>query len=114
MVEKRRLGEIDYEVGSDNVFADIGVPNPEGALLKAQLARQINHIVEQRGLSQTNVATLLGIAQPKVSNLNVGRLRGFSVERLIRFLTLLGNEVKIVLRPSAQQHGETRVTTENP
>jgi predicted XRE-type DNA-binding protein len=108
VVDKRRLGEIEYEAGSGNVFADIGVPNPEEALLKAKLAHQINRIVEQRGLSQASVATILGIAQPKVSNLNVGRLRGFSVERLMRFLTLLGNDVEIVERPVAQEHGETR------
>src|SRR5258708_5196149 len=112
MVDKRRLGEIDYEVGSGNVFADIGVPNADEALLKAQLAHQVNRIIEQRGLSQAEAATLLGIAQRKVSNLNVGRLRGFSVERLMRFLTLLGNDVEIVVRPVAQEHGATRVTTE--
>jgi predicted XRE-type DNA-binding protein len=114
MVEKRSLGEINYEVGSRNVFADIGVPNPEEALLKAQLTHQINRIIERRGLSQEDAAALLGIAQPKVSNLNVGRLRGFSVERLMRFLTLLGNDVEIVVRPVAQQHGETRVTVDIP
>ena len=112
MVEKPRLGEIDYEVGSENVFADVGVANPEEALLKAQLAHQINRKVEQRGLSHADAAALLGISQPKVSNLNVGRLRGFSVERLMRFLTLLGNGVEIVVRPVPQEDGETRVTVD--
>lgn len=65
MVDERRLGKIDYEVGSGNVFADIGVPNPEDALLKVQLAHQINRIIEQRGLSQADAAALLGIPSPK-------------------------------------------------
>jgi predicted XRE-type DNA-binding protein len=112
MIEKHQLREEDYEVGSGNVFADIGVPNPDEALLKAQLARQINRAIGEKGLSQAEVAVLLGIAQPKVSNLNVGRLRGFSVERLMRFLTLLGNDVDIVVRPVTAQRGETRVLSE--
>lgn len=94
------------------MFADIGVANPLAALLKAQLTRQMNRIIEQRGLSQASVATILGITQPKVSNLNVGRLRGFSVERLMRFLTLLGNDVEFVVRPVAGERGETHVTVE--
>lgn len=114
MVGKRRLGEIDYEIGGGNVFADIGVPEPEEALVKAQLTHQINRLIEQRGLSQADAAALLGISQPKVSNLAVGRLRGFPVERLMRFLTLLGNDVEIVVRPVAQEHGETRVTIDIP
>jgi len=114
MVEERHRGDMSYEVGSGNVFADIGVPDPDEALLKAQLAHQINRVIEQRGLSQADAAVLLGISQPKVSNLNVGRLRGFSVERLMRFLTFLGNDVDIVVRPVAQPPGQTRVTVTTP
>jgi predicted XRE-type DNA-binding protein len=112
VVEKKRLGEIEYEVGSGNVFADIGVPNPEEALLKAQLASRINQIIERRGLTQVTAAELLGIDQPKVSHLRVGRLRGFSVERLLRFLTLLGTDVEIVLtaKPDDRAEAQVRVT----
>jgi predicted XRE-type DNA-binding protein len=86
MVEKPRLGEIDYEVGSENVLADVGVANPEEARLKAQLAHQINRVIEQRGLSQADAAALLGISQPKVSNLRfVGKSLYHRREDRLRF-----------------------------
>jgi predicted XRE-type DNA-binding protein len=101
---------IPVAMGSGNIFADIGVPNPEEALLKAQLAYQLNQMFEQRGLTQSAAGEILGIDQPKVSALRTGHLRGFSVDRLIRFLTLLGNDVEIVVRPADHQTGETRVS----
>src|ERR1019366_3269745 len=101
--------EIPVTVGSGNVFADIGVPNPDEALLKAQLAYRLNQMIEKRELTQLAAAEILGVDQPKVSALRTGRLRGFSVDRLIRFLTLLGNDVEIVVRPAIHERGETRV-----
>ena len=110
MADRNNREEISVTVGSGNVFADIGDPNPEEALLKAQLADQLNKLIEQRGLTQSAVAEILGIDQPKVSALRTGRLRGFSVERLIRFLTLLGLDIEIVVRPAHHGQGETRVS----
>ena len=101
--------EIPVTVGSGNVFADIGVPNPDEALLKAQLAYQLNRMIEKRELTQLAAAEILGVDQPKVSALRAGRLRGFSVDRLIRFLNLLGSDVEIVVRPAFNVHGETLV-----
>lgn len=109
MTDRDSREEIPVTIGSDNVFADIGVPNPEEALLKAQLAYQLNQVIQQRGLTQAATAEILGIDQPKVSALRTGRLRGFSVERLIRFLTLLGNDVEIVVQPVSHAQGEARV-----
>ena len=109
MMDRQNSEDIPITVGSKNVFADIGVPNPEEALLKAQLAFQINEVLRRRGVTQVVAAARLGIDQPKVSALRAGRLRGFSVDRLIRFLTLLGNDVEIVVQPASQEHGETRV-----
>ncbi|CAA6604025.1 putative conserved small protein [Rhodospirillaceae bacterium LM-1] len=88
----------DFEESSGNVFADIGLSNPEEAMTKAQLAMQIIDIINRRKLSQAEAAALLGIDQPKISSLIHGRLRGFSVERLFRFLNALGREVEIVVR----------------
>jgi len=110
MTNRNRSEDIPVTVGSGNVFVDIGVPNPEEALLKAQLASQINQLIQQRGLTQVAAAERLGIDQPKVSALRTGRLRGFSVDRLIQFLTRLGNDVEIIVRPVNQEHGETRVS----
>jgi predicted XRE-type DNA-binding protein len=89
----------DYTVGSGNVFADLGVAEPEEALAKAQLVRQIGAIVARRGWTQAQAAAVLGIDQPKVSALLRGRLGGFSTDRLCRFLNALDHDVQIVVTP---------------
>lgn len=94
-----RLDDDQVEESSGNVFADIGVRNPEEALAKAKLASEINRIIEERHLTQAQAAQLLGIDQPKISALTRGRLTGFSTERLFRFLNALDRDVEIVIRP---------------
>jgi len=76
----------DYETGSGNVFADLGLPNPEEHLAKAKLAMQINLLIKKKRLSQKDAAKLLGIDQPKISALHKGKLAGFSLEWLTRSL----------------------------
>lgn len=98
--------EQDYVVSSGNVFSDLGLPNPEEALAKAELANKIAAIIRERGLTQEKAAKMLKIDQPKISMLVRGRLTGFSLERLMRFLLLLGQEIKISVQPSA--HGQSR------
>ena len=88
-----------YEVGSRNVFKDIGVPNPEEHLVKAQLVFKIDAILKERHLKQADVADLLGIRQPDVSKMLRGEFRQFSVERLLRFLVALKQDVEIVVKP---------------
>ncbi|MBP1807620.1 helix-turn-helix domain-containing protein [Rubellimicrobium aerolatum] len=85
--------------GSGNVFADLGLPNPEERQTKLSLAMAINEIVKARRLKQAEAGVLLGLPQPKVSQLVNYRLDGFSVERLMGFLTRLDRDVKIVIRP---------------
>lgn len=92
--------KIKFEESSGNVFADLGVENPEEALAKSELARQIIKIIKKRKLTQTQAGEILGIDQPKVSALYRGRLRSFSVERLIRFLNELGQDVIIMVCPA--------------
>jgi predicted XRE-type DNA-binding protein len=96
---------------SGNVFADLGLPHPEERLAKAELARQIRKLIEARHLTQTEAGAILGLAQPNVSNLLHGRLKGFSIERLLAFLTALDQNVQIVVTPkeAQQQHGEISV-----
>ena len=100
----------EIEIGSGNVFADLGVQNPEEYLAKSKLAAQILRIVQSRRLTQANAAKLLGITQPKVSALLNGRLDGFSTDRLFRFLNNLGCDVQItVSKPRTRAVGRVRV-----
>jgi predicted XRE-type DNA-binding protein len=91
---------IQSEKGSGNVFADIGLPNPEEALAKAEIARQVNQILVARKLSQAEAGMILGIAQPRVSDLIRGRLGRFSLDKLINFAKRSGNDVEIRIKPS--------------
>ena len=97
------------EPSSGNVFADLGLPNPEQELTKARLTLQIYSIIRKRKLTQTEAAKILGIKQPHVSLLMRNRAGSFSVGRLIEFLTTLGHDVEITVRPSRHGHGEMSV-----
>jgi predicted XRE-type DNA-binding protein len=105
---------ISVTPSSGNVFADIGVPEPEEELAKAQLASRIREIVRGSRLTQVAAAVLMGIDQPKVSALLSGRLTNFSSERLMRLLTRLGQDVEIVVKtkPRRRQRGRIRVVEE--
>ena len=94
---------------SGNVFVDLEVTDPEESLVKAELAHAISSIISGRHLTQTQAAELLDIDQPKVSALIRGRLAGFSVDRLLRFLLALDQDVEIVVTPKRQPHPHTRV-----
>jgi len=96
---------------SGNVFADMGVAEPEEELAKAQLASHIRDTVKRRRLTQIQAAHLMGLDQPKVSALMNGRLAGFSSERLMRFLAALGQDVEIVVkaRSRTRERGTIRV-----
>jgi predicted XRE-type DNA-binding protein len=97
-----KRSRIKVEVGSGNVFADIGLPNPEEALAKAEIARRVNLILASRKFTQVKAAAVLGISQPRVSDLVRGRLGKFSLERLIDFAKRLGNDVEIRIQPSGR------------
>ena len=86
--------------GSGNVYRDLGIANPEEHALKAELVRRIDAALERKGSSQTAAARLLGITQPDVSKMLTGHFRQFSVERLMRFLVALGQDVEIAVRPA--------------
>ena len=94
---------------SGNVFADLGFANPAQEQLKADLTLQIYRTLKARGLTQAKAGELLGIKQPLVSNLMRGRSGSFSVGKLMEFLTALGQDVEITVRPTRKQHGEMTV-----
>lgn len=93
------MSQKGYEVGDRNAFRDIGVPNPEEHLVKAQLVYKIDTILKKRRMKQTEAAALFGIRQPDVSMMLRGEFRQFSVERLLRFLVKLDQDVEVVVRP---------------
>jgi predicted XRE-type DNA-binding protein len=88
-----------YEIGSRNVFKDLGLPNAEEHLVKAQLVFKIDTIMKRRRLKQVEAAALFGTRQPDVSKMLRGEFRQFSVERLLRFLVALDQDVQIVVKP---------------
>ena len=114
MVNKRR-NEIPVVPSTGNVFADLGLAEPEEELTKAQLASHIRQVIKRRGLTQVAAAALMGIDQPKVSALLNGRLANFSSERLMKMLTALGQDVEIVVKdkPRGRAQGRIRVIATN-
>jgi predicted XRE-type DNA-binding protein len=92
-----------HETGSRDVFKDIGVPDAEEHLVKAQLVFKIDTIMKARGLKQVEAADLFGVRQPDVSKMLHGEFRQFSVERLLRFLVALDQDVQIVVRPHSDR-----------
>jgi len=86
--------------GSGNVFADLGIPNPDLALAKAKLVQRIRDLIAERRLTQAKAGELLGLDQPKVSALVRGRVEGYTLDRLFRFLNALGQRVEITVRRS--------------
>ena len=104
-----RKNKIKAEKSSGNVFADLGLPNPEQELLKARLTVQIYKIVKERGLTQARAGEILGIKQPHVSALMRNRAGNFSVGPLMEFLTALGQDVQITVKTTRKARGEMEV-----
>ena len=107
----RRPNDDSVTIGSGNVYADIGLRNADETLAKAQLVDAIRAIIRERRLTQQSAAAAVGLTQPKISNLLRGEMKGFSCDRLMRILTLLGQDVRISIVPSKnRQRGLIRVT----
>jgi predicted XRE-type DNA-binding protein len=96
---KKHPEKMEYTVGSGNVYADFGFPNPEEAKAKANLARLITDIIKEKGLNQQQAARLMMIDQPKVSKILRGLLSEFSIERLLKFVLVLGFDIEIRPKP---------------
>lgn len=105
----RSTPQIEFEESSGNVFADLELPNPKRELLKARLTLEIYRIIKERKLTQAQAGQLLGIQQPHVSLLVRNRAGSFSVERLMDFLTALGQDVEITVRRTRKEQGAVSV-----
>jgi predicted XRE-type DNA-binding protein len=108
----KKKNPVPVEESSGNVFADLGFAHPEQEQLKANLTLRIYRTIKQRGLTQAEAGKILRIGQPHVSSLMRGRSGMFSVARLMEFLTDLGQDVEITVRPTSKPHGEMIVTLE--
>ena len=95
--------------GSGNVFADLGFANPAREELKARLILQIYRLIKARGLTQAAAGKILHLRQPHVSTLMRGQSGSFSVERLMEFLTALGQDVQITVKKTRHRNGEISV-----
>ena len=99
-------------VGSgDNVFATLELPDADEWLAKAELARAVAGEIAKRGLTQMEAATTIGVSQSDVSNLARGRLAGYSMERLYRFLNMLGQDVRIIVQPKPRTRARATLRT---
>ncbi len=103
--------KIKVTPSSGNVFADMGFENPEEALTKAKIASRIYDILKSRRLTQAASAKILGIDQPRVSDLIRGRLKRFSTDKLFEFLNALDQDIEITIKPKSRSSkcGEVRV-----
>src|SRR6202161_3700870 len=104
-----RRKTLEMEPGSGKVFADLGLADAGEHLIKAGLVVKIERTIPQRRLPQASPAELMGIDQPNVSAMLAGQFRGYSVERLMRFLVALGHDVEIVVKPVKRGSAELRV-----
>ena len=96
----------DHEIGSSNVYADLGRASAGHMLIKAQLVSKISEILEEQGLTQVKAAALLGIPQPKLSSMLRGQFRGLSERKLMECLTRLGQDVQINVRHAPNTQGQ--------
>lgn len=100
---------IGIEEGSTNVYADLGRPDADELLVKAQLANRIGEIIKRRRLTQAAAAELIGLPQPKLSGLLRGQFRGVSEAKMLACLTRLGRNVRIVVGPARRRAGAGRI-----
>ena len=113
--KRRGKGEIPVERSSGNVFEDLGLPDSAELLVKSEIVTRIASIMERRALTQVQTARILGVSQADVSDLVRGNLKGFSTDRLFRFLNALGQDVEIVMprRLHSRRAGQLRIVDEH-
>lgn len=107
---------LKFEKSCGNVFKDLGLPDAKERLFKAEIAESIHDIMKDRGLDQKSAAAILGIDQPKISALVNGRLSGFTIDRLFRFLLALdlSIEVNVIYKKKSFKGGELKLCSNIP
>jgi predicted XRE-type DNA-binding protein len=95
--------------GTTNVYADLGDPDADEMLVKAQLATQIAEIIKRHRLTQSEAAEIVGLPQPKLSAMLRGQFRGISASKMLHCLTRLGRDIKIVVGPATNPPGQGHI-----
>ncbi|HEY8292566.1 MAG TPA: helix-turn-helix transcriptional regulator [Thermomicrobiales bacterium] len=108
MIDEIRLEDIHVTESCSNVFADLGLPNAEEALAKAELAIAINRSMEERGLTERETAGILGTSQSRIHNVRRGRLTGVSTDWLFQALNKLGHDIEINVKPKPHHRSDGR------
>ncbi len=103
----KKKEDTEIFVGAGNVFEDLGYPNPGEAQAKADLSLQIYQTIKNRKLTQKQAAKIMGIDQPKVSDIIRGKLSKYTIDRLMRYLLLLGRDVEIHVKKHTQRSKPT-------
>jgi len=110
MSKRKATEKPEIHKGSENVYRDLGFPDAEEMLVKAQLVAKIHEIIRGMGLTQLEAARILGLPQPKLSGLLRGQFRGVSERKLIECLTSLGRDVEIVVRNAPRRRAGGKLT----
>ena len=108
--KSRKSVKADFEIGSKNVYADLGRRDASTMLIKAQLVGKISEILKEQGLTQVKAAALLGLPQPKLSSMLRGQFRGLSERKLMDCLTRLGQDIQINVRHASTPKGQGAVS----
>lgn len=101
---------LTVHTSSENIFADLGLPDAESHFLKAKIVAELYRLVNGQKLTQAKAGEVMGISQPEVSRLFKGNFREYSVDRLMGFLTAFNNDVEIVVRPRPHHDGRGHIT----
>jgi predicted XRE-type DNA-binding protein len=109
-MSKPKVQGVEVEMSTGNVYADLGYHDADEMVIKAQLVTKIAGIIKRKGVTQTEAAQLLGMPQPKLSNLLSGRFRGISERRLMDCLTKLGRDVQIVVKATPRSRKDGRLS----
>jgi predicted XRE-type DNA-binding protein len=104
-MKKRIINGIEVEIGSDNIFADLGLPDADKLKIKSGLVIEITKAVRKLGLTQDEAARRMGITQPKVSGMLRGDFANLSERKLMDCLNRLGYDIEIKVKPASESLG---------
>lgn len=110
-MKNRFMDGVEVQQSSDNVYADLGLPDADKLQIKTGLVVEIRKAMRNIGLTQQEAAKRMGITQPKVSDMMRGDFTNLSERKLMDCLTRLGFDIEIKIRPAKAEHGHLLLAT---